>query len=115
MLRTFLKSKIHRARVTQTDLDYIGSLTIDQDLLEAANIAVNEQVEIYNITRGTRCKTYAILGERGKGEMCINGAAAHLAEVDDLVIVVTYCQLNDEEVKNHQPTVVMVNKDNKII
>ena len=114
MIRRFLKSKIHRARVTQTDLDYVGSLTIDKSLMEAADILPHEQVEIYNITRGTRFKTYAIVGETGKGEMCVNGAAAHLAKVDDLIIVVTYCDLYAEELENYQPLVITVDENNRV-
>lgn len=113
MLRRFLKSKIHRARVTQTELDYVGSLTVDRDLLDAANILVNEQVDVYNITRGTRMTTYAIEGKRGSGEICVNGAAAHLAEVDDLIIIVTYCDLFNEEVEGHTPLVVQVDENNR--
>ncbi len=113
MLRTFLNAKIHRARVTETDLHYRGSLTLDPNLLEAAGIAPDEQVEVYNITRGHRFTTYAIEGQRGKGEVCVNGAAAHLAEVDDLVIVATYCLLEPGEVAQHHARVILVDSDNQ--
>ncbi len=115
MIRQFLKSKIHRATVTETDLEYNGSLTVDRDLLDAANIAIHEVVEVYNITNGSRFKTYAIEGKRGSGEICVNGAAAHLAELGDLIIIVTYCELGDDEVESHKPTVVIVDKNNSII
>ncbi len=115
MIRQFLKSKIHRATVTETDLEYNGSLTVDLDLLDAAEIAIHEVVEVYNITRGTRFKTYAIEGKRGSGEICVNGAAAHLAELNDLIIIVTYCDLDKNEVENHKPTVVIVDGNNRII
>lgn len=113
MLRRFLRAKIHRATVTQTELDYVGSLTIDSDLLKRAGILPNEQVEVYNITRGTRFTTYAIVGEAGTGEMCVNGAAAHLAEVGDLIIVVTYCDLAEDEIESHEPVVLVVDDENK--
>lgn len=113
MLRRFLRAKIHRATVTQTELDYVGSLTIDSDLLKRAGILPNEQVEVYNITRGTRFTTYAIVGEAGAGGMCVNGAAAHLAEVGDRIIVVTYCDLAENEIDGHEPVVVMVDDQNK--
>jgi len=113
MLRRFLNTKIHRAHVTQTDLEYEGSLTIDKELMDLAGILPNEQVEVYNITRGTRFKTYAIVGEPGKGEMCVNGAAAHLAEVDDLIIVVTYVDLHGDEIESHSPKVIVVDANNK--
>jgi aspartate 1-decarboxylase len=115
MIRRFLHSKIHRATVTETDLEYVGSLTLDLLLMEAANILPHEQVEVYNITNGQRFKTYAIVGEPGKGEVCVNGAAAHLAEVGDKVIVVTYCDLNKEEMDTFTPTIITVDDSNKIV
>lgn len=115
MTRRFLKSKIHRARVTETDLHYEGSLTLDRSLMDHADILPGEQVEVYNISSGTRFKTYAIEGERGKGEVCVNGAAAHLANVGDLVIVVTYCDLTSEEIANYKPLVLKVDEKNQIL
>ncbi len=113
MIRRFLHSKIHRARVTQTDLDYVGSLTLDPNLREAADMAVHEQVDVYNITRGTRFTTYVIEGKRGSGDVCVNGAAAHLAEVGDLVIVVTYCELHKDEIADYSPVIIQVDENNQ--
>ena len=113
MLRRFLRAKIHRATVTQTELDYVGSLTIDENLLKLSGIRPNEQVDVYNITRGTRFTTYAIVGEAGKGDMCVNGAAAHLAEVGDRIIVVNYCDLTNDEIDGHEPVVLLVDDENK--
>ena len=113
MMLNMLKSKIHRATVTQTDLHYEGSLTLDPHLMRVADIAPGEQVEVYNITRGTRFTTYTIEGKPGSGEVCVNGAAAHLAEVGDLVIVVTYCDLPAEEVAAHRPLVIPVDEENR--
>ncbi len=109
-----LKSKIHRATVTQADLNYIGSITIDEDLLDAANIIENERVDIYNITNGERLCTYAIKGERSSGVIGINGAAAHKVNVGDLVIIVSYCSMDFEEAKKHKPSIVFPDKNNKI-
>jgi aspartate 1-decarboxylase len=115
MRRTFFKSKIHRATVTQADLDYEGSVSIDEDLLEAAGIWEYEAVHIWNITRGTRLQTYAIKGERGSGTICINGAAAHLMKPDDLVIIATFAELEESEARAHKPKVVLVDRQNKIV
>lgn len=112
MKRTLLKSKIHRATVTDANLDYEGSLTIDRLLLEAADILPHEQVEVYDITNGSRLTTYAIVGEAGTGTMCINGAAAHLVRPGDLIIVVTYAEYTDDEAKSHVPRVVQVDRKN---
>jgi aspartate 1-decarboxylase len=114
MQRFMLKSKIHRATVTHADLDYEGSLTLDQDLLDAADIMPFEQVHVWNVTRGTRLWTYAMSGERGSGVVCINGAAAHLANPGDLVIVATFTELQDEEARRHIPKVVLVDEKNRI-
>jgi aspartate 1-decarboxylase len=114
MRRTLLKSKIHRATVTQADLDYVGSITIDPDLLEAADVLVHERVEIYNITSGDRFATYAIPGERGAGEICINGAAAHKAGPGDLVIIASYAEYDEAELAEHEPKLVFVDDDNRI-
>ncbi len=113
MLRRFLKTKIHRATVTQTDLHYEGSLTLDPDLMEHAGILPNEAVDVYNINSGTRFTTYAITGKRGSGELCVNGAAAHLAKTGDMVIVCTYCDLTEDEVLFHKPLVIPVDEQNQ--
>jgi aspartate 1-decarboxylase len=115
MRRTFFKSKIHRATVTHADLDYEGSVSIDEDLLDAAGIWEYEAVHIWNITRGTRIQTYAIKGERGSGVICINGAAAHLNKPGDLVILATFAELEEAEARAHAPTVVLVDRANKIV
>jgi aspartate 1-decarboxylase len=115
MRRTFFKSKIHRATVTHADLDYEGSVSIDEDLLEAAGIWEYEAVHIWNITRGTRLQTYAIKGERGSGVICINGAAAHLNKPGDLVILATFAELEESEARVHAPVVVLVDRQNKIV
>ena len=113
MNRFLMKSKIHRATVTDADLNYQGSVTVDGDLLEAANIVEHEQVQIYNVTNGTRITTYAILGERGSGQVCINGAAAHHVKPGDVVIIVTYGQYSETEATRHQPVVVLVDEQNR--
>ena len=114
MQRYFLKCKIHRATVTQADLNYVGSITIDEDLLDAAGMAEYEKVHVLDITNGNRIETYIIKGNRGSGEICINGAAAHLIQKGHLVIIVAYCILNEFEVDSHQPTVVHVDEQNRI-
>ena len=101
-----LKSKIHRVTVTEANLDYIGSITIDAELLEAANMIENERVDIYNITNGERFSTYAIKGEAGSGVIGINGAAAHKAHVGDLIIIASYASMDFEEAKKWHPTVI---------
>lgn len=113
MLIEVLKSKIHRVTVTEADLDYIGSITIDETLMEAANMIENERVDIYNITNGERFSTYAIRGERGSGVIGINGAAAHRAHPGDLLIIASYAQMDFEEAKKWHPTVIFP-KENKI-
>ncbi len=115
MRRTFFKSKIHRATVTHADLDYEGSVTIDEDLMDAAGIWNFESVHIWNITRGTRLQTYAIKGARGSGVICINGAAAHLNKPGDLVILSTFAELEESEARAYEPTVVLVDRSNKIV
>lgn len=114
MHRQLFKSKIHRATITQADLDYEGSMTIDEDLLEAADILEFEAVHVWNVTRGTRLMTYALKGERGSGVMCMNGAAAHLNKPGDLVIVATFAQFDEETARTHQPKVVFVDEHNRI-
>ena len=113
MLIEVLKSKIHRVTVTEADLDYIGSITIDEALMEAAGIIENEKVEIYNISNGERLATYAIRGERGTGVIGINGAAAHKAGVGDLIIIAAYAQMTPEEAREWHPTVIFP-KDNRL-
>lgn len=113
MLRTLLSGKIHRATVTDANLHYEGSFTLDADLLEAAGILPHERIEIYNVTRGTRFATYAIAGEPGRGDVCANGAAAHKAVAGDLVIVAAYGQYADEEARGHHPRVVLVDAKNR--
>src|SRR5512146_734240 len=115
MRRTFFKSKIHRATVTHADLEYEGSVTIDEDLMDAAGIWDYEAVHIWNITRGTRLETYAIKGPRGSGVICINGAAAHLNKPGDMVILATFAELEESEARAHEPTVVLVDRANKIV
>ena len=115
MRRTLLNAKIHRATVTQADLHYVGSLTIDADLMKAADIVEGEQVQVVDITNGARLETYAITGEPGSGVIGINGAAAHLVHPGDLVIIMTYAQLEPHEIAAHRPTVVHVNEHNQQI
>src|SRR5436309_224448 len=112
--RSMLKSKVHRATVTHADIDYEGSLTLDALLLQAANILPYEEVHIWNVTRGTRLRTYAMVGEAGSGVACINGAAAHLAKPGDLVIVSTFTEMVEAEARLHRPTVVLVDAKNRI-
>ena len=115
MRRTFFRSKIHRATVTHADLDYEGSVTIDEDLMDAAGIWNYEAVHIWNITRGTRLQTYAIKGKRGSGVICINGAAAHLNKPGDMVILATFAELEESEARAFVPKVVLVDRQNKIV
>jgi len=113
MRRTLFKSKIHRATVTEANLHYQGSVTIDPLLMKAADVLPWERVEIYNVTNGERFATYAIPGAPGRGEICINGAAAHKAKRGDLVILCTYAEFEDQELARHQPTVVFVDEANR--
>jgi aspartate 1-decarboxylase len=113
MRRRLLKSKIHRATVTEADLHYPGSITIDLDLMEAADIVEHEQVDVYNVTNGERFTTYAIPGEPGSGVICINGAAAHRAAEGDLVIVASYADYEPEELPEHEPRIVLVDERNR--
>ena len=114
MLRTLLKSKIHRASVTHCELNYEGSCAIDEDLLDAANLGENEQVHIWNINNGERFITYAIRAERGSRIISVNGSAARRAAVGDLVIIAAFAQVDEEEVKNFKPQLVFVDPDNRI-
>jgi len=115
MLRTMLKSKIHRATVTHADLHYVGSVTIDADLMDAADLLEGEQVTIVDIDNGARLVTYAITGERGSGVIGINGAAAHLVHPGDLVILIAYAAMDDAEARRHRPRVVFVDAGNRRI
>jgi len=115
MLRTMFTGKIHRATVTQADLHYVGSVTVDQDLLDAANILPGELVAIVDITNGARLETYTIAGERGSGVIGINGAAAHLVHPGDLVIIIAYAQMSDAEARAYSPRVVFVDGDNRML
>ena len=115
MIRTMMKSKIHRATVTQADLHYVGSVTIDEDLLDAANLLPGELVHIVDIDNGARLETYTIAGERGSGVIGINGAAARLVHPGDLVIVIAYGQFEDAEARGFRPNVVFVDADNAIM
>lgn len=114
MIRTLLGGKIHRVIVTDANLGYEGSVTIDEDLLEAANILPNEAVEIWDVTNGARLTTYVLVGERGSGVVCVNGAAAHLVSRGDLVIIATFVQLEDAEARAWKPSVVFVDHENRI-
>ncbi len=113
MKLSMFKSKLHQMKVTEANLMYEGSITIDEDLLEMANILPYEKVSVVNITNGARLETYTIPGERGSRTCCMNGAAARLTQVDDRIIVIAYAQMDPEEAKNHKPTVVVVDEENK--
>jgi aspartate 1-decarboxylase len=115
MFRTMLKSKIHRATVTQADLHYVGSVTIDADLMDAADLLEGEQVTIVDVDNGARLVTYAITGARGSGMIGINGAAAHLVHPGDLVILIAYGTMTDEQARTHQPRIVFVDGQNRQI
>jgi aspartate 1-decarboxylase len=110
-----LKSKIHRGRVTGSDLHYVGSITVDADLLEAADILEHEQVHVLDIDNGARFETYTIAGERGSGEMCINGAAARLVQTGDTIIVVSYADYDEIDLERYEPRVVHVDAENRIV
>lgn len=114
MLRTFCKSKIHRATVTEANLDYMGSLTVDARLMASADITPFEQVHVLNLTNGSRITTYCIEGIAGSGTVCVNGAAAHLMSVGDEVIILTYVQLTEAERMNFQPKILLVDKANRV-
>ncbi len=114
MLRRMFLAKIHRATVTQADLDYEGSVTIDVDLMNAAGMIANEEVHVWNVTRGTRLMTYTIPGPPGSGVICINGAAAHLVGPGDVVILATFGELTDAEARAHTPRVVFVDGQNRL-
>ncbi|ROR89458.1 aspartate 1-decarboxylase [Nocardioides aurantiacus] len=115
MLRTMMTSKIHRATVTQADLHYVGSVTVDEDLLDAADLLPGELVHVVDITNGARLQTYTIAGERGSGVLGINGAAAHLVHPGDLVILIAYGQMDTAEARTHRPHVVFVDEHNRVV
>jgi aspartate 1-decarboxylase len=115
VFRTMMKSKIHRATVTQADLHYVGSVTVDEDLMDAADLLPNEQVDIVDITNGARLTTYVIPGSRGSGVIGINGAAARLVQPGDLVIIISYAMIENADAKGHEPKVVHVDAANRIV
>lgn len=110
-----LKSKIHRVKVTQAELHYVGSITIDEDLIDAANMVENEKVQIVNINNGERFETYVIRGERGSGIVCLNGPAARKVQVGDVVIVISYCLIDYKEARGHQPTLIFPDQNNRLV
>jgi aspartate 1-decarboxylase len=111
---TVLKSKIHRAKVTQSNLNYIGSITIDQDLMDAAGLFEHEKVQIVNVNNGERFETYTILGKRGSGVICLNGPAARRVQMDDVIIIISYANMDIEEAKRWKPSVIFPNADNTL-
>lgn len=115
MLVNMLKGKIHRAKVIQAELDYVGSITIDEELLEASGIYEYERVQVVDIDNGNRFETYTIAGERGSGLICLNGAAARKVKVNDKIIIMAYAMMDDEKAKTHKPNVVFVDDNNKIV
>jgi len=115
MQRRMFLAKIHRATVTEADLDYEGSVTLDADLMAAAGILDHEELHVWNLTRGTRLVTYAIAGPAGSGTVCVNGAAAHLVQPGDLVILATYGEMSEEEARSHRPRIVRVDPANRIV
>ena len=115
MFRILFKSKLHRATVTEANLNYVGSITIDEDLMDAANVYVNEKVQVVNNNNGARLETYVIPGQRGSGVICLNGAAARLVQPGDKVIIITYAMMDEKEIKDFKPTVVFVDDHNQIV
>jgi aspartate 1-decarboxylase len=114
MMIEVFKSKIHRAKVTQAELHYVGSITIDEDLMDAANLIANEKVQIVNVNNGERLETYVIKGERGSGEICMNGPAARKTQVGDIIIIISYAHMDFEEAKTFNPMVVFPTENNKL-
>jgi len=110
-----LKSKIHRVKVTEANADYIGSITIDEDLMDAANLIENEKVLVADITNGNRFETYVIKGERGSGTICLNGATARLVEINDIIIIIGYAMMDFEEAKNFKPSLVFPNEQTNLL
>lgn len=115
MIRQMLKSKLHRAKVTEADVNYVGSITIDEELMEAADMLEYEKVAVANVSNGARFETYVIKGKRGSGTICINGAAAHLAKPDDIVIIFSYVSLYEDELKGFEPKLVLLNEEDNSI
>jgi aspartate 1-decarboxylase len=109
-----LKSKIHRVKITQAELHYVGSITIDEDLMDAAQLIENEKVQIVNINNGERLETYVIKGERGSGQICLNGPAARKAQVGDIIIIISYCSMELEAAKAYKPVVIFPDDQNKL-
>ena len=114
MLIEVLKSKIHRVKITQAELHYVGSITLDENLMDAANIIENEKVQIVNINNGERIETYVIKGERGTGEVCLNGPAARRAQVGDIIIIISYASMDADEAKQHQPIIIFPDEKNQV-
>jgi aspartate 1-decarboxylase len=114
MIIELLKSKVHRVTITEADLNYVGSLTLDEDIMDAANMIENEKVQIVNVNNGTRIETYLITGKRGSGTCCLNGPAARMGAVGDIVIVISYAQMEFEEAKRFKPTIVFPQEGNKL-
>ena len=110
-----VKSKIHRVKITQAELHYVGSITVDEDIMMAANIIENEKVQIVNINNGERLETYVIKGEKGSGQVCLNGPAARKAQVGDIIIIISYASMNFDEAKSHKPTIIFPDQNNKIV
>lgn len=114
MIIELLKSKVHRVTITEADLNYVGSLTLDEDIMDAANMIENEKVQIVNVNNGTRIETYLITGKRGSGTCCLNGPAARMGAVGDIVIVISYAQMEFEEAKRFKPAIVFPQEGNKL-
>ncbi|MBS4217330.1 aspartate 1-decarboxylase [Bacillus sp. FJAT-49711] len=114
MFRTMMNGKIHRATVTEANLNYVGSITIDRDILEKVGMVANEKVQIVNNNNGARFETYIIEGEKGSGVICVNGAAARLVQPGDIVIIISYALVPEEKIHSHQPKIALMTKDNKI-
>jgi aspartate 1-decarboxylase len=114
MFRTMMKSKIHRATVTEANLNYVGSITIDENLIDLVDMYPNEKVQIVNNNNGARLETYIIPGPRGSGVICLNGAAARLVQTGDTIIIVSYAMMTEEEAKKHQPTIAIMGAGNKV-
>ncbi|UOE92311.1 aspartate 1-decarboxylase [Alkalihalobacillus sp. LMS39] len=115
MYRTMMKAKIHRARVTEANLNYVGSITIDEDIMEAVDIIENEKVQIVNNNNGERFETYVIAGPRGSGVFCLNGAAARRVQEQDVIIVISYAMVHQDDLANYKPTVAIMDENNKIV
>ncbi|WP_259545166.1 aspartate 1-decarboxylase [Heyndrickxia sp. FSL K6-6286] len=114
MFRTMMNGKIHRATVTEANLNYVGSITIDEDILDAVGMVANEKVQIVNNNNGARLETYIIPGKRGSGVICLNGAAARLVQVGDIVIIISYALIQEDKIKNHQPKIAILDENNHI-